>query len=74
MGNGNRAQQKRERNAKDAKKDPKSQLKTNEAAKNVKCSVCFQTFLSTVRQPALEQHSEKHSKPLSQCFPEFVAA
>ncbi|KAK0563241.1 hypothetical protein OC844_002299 [Tilletia horrida] len=69
MGNGNRAQQKRERNAKDGKKEPKSQLKTNEAAKNVKCSVCFQTFLSTVREPALKEHAEKHSKEFAACFP-----
>ncbi|KAL9940630.1 hypothetical protein V8E36_000118 [Tilletia maclaganii] len=73
MGNGNRAAQKRERNAKDATKEPKSQLKLNEAAKNVKCSVCFQTFLSTVRGPALQQHAEKHSKDMSTCFPGWTA-
>ncbi|PWN93164.1 DUF1909-domain-containing protein [Acaromyces ingoldii] len=53
MGNGNRAQQKRERNAAAAKKEPKSQLKTNQAAMNVICMNCRQTFLQTVREPAV---------------------
>ncbi|WFD49436.1 hypothetical protein GLX27_004117 [Malassezia furfur] len=76
MGNGARAQQKRERNAKaNASKDPKSQLKANEAAKNVICQVCRQTFLMTVREPALKQHAEnKHSKTVKDCFPNWAAA
>lgn len=50
-----RAQQKRERNAKDAKSVPKSQLKINEAAKTLKCVVCMQTFLQTAREPAVSR-------------------
>lgn len=46
------AQQKRERNAKGTGKEAKSQLKSNEAAKNIVCQVCRQTFLMTVREPA----------------------
>ncbi|CAO1629112.1 unnamed protein product [Jaminaea pallidilutea] len=70
MGNGNRAQQKRERNAADAKKAPASQLKTNQAAMNVMCNICRQTFLQTVREAALKEHAEnKHSKNVPDCFP-----
>ncbi|PWN54017.1 DUF1909-domain-containing protein [Violaceomyces palustris] len=72
MGNGARAQQKRERNAKDAKSGPSSQLKVNEAAKNVMCMTCRQTFLLTVREPALKEHAEnKHSKTIADCFPNW---
>ncbi|KAG2181100.1 hypothetical protein INT43_008682 [Umbelopsis isabellina] len=61
---------KRERNAKDAKKGPTSQLKVNNAAKTIICQTCRQTFLCTVRAKALSEHSEnKHSKPLETCFP-----
>ncbi|PWN20453.1 DUF1909-domain-containing protein [Microstroma glucosiphilum] len=75
MGNGARAQQKRDRNAKDAKKGPSSQLKVNQAACNVKCTVCMQTFLQTVREPALKEHAEnKHSKTIQDCFPGFAVA
>ncbi|KAL8387873.1 hypothetical protein RB595_009611 [Gaeumannomyces hyphopodioides] len=49
MGNGNRAQQKRERNAKDQKGIKKSQLKVNEQAKKIQCEICKVTFLSTIR-------------------------
>lgn len=49
-GNGAKAAQKRERNAKDAKGAAKSQLKVNEAAKSIQCKVCFATFLSTTRE------------------------
>ncbi|KAI8993214.1 At2g23090 like protein [Pilobolus umbonatus] len=73
MGNGQKAQMKRERNAKNGKKDANSQLKTNEAAKNIICKVCFQTFLCTSREKALSEHSEnKHNKPMKECFPTFV--
>lgn len=58
-----RAQQKRERNAKAAGGEAKSQKKTNEAARNVMCMTCRQTFLLTVREPALIQHaSDRHNK------------
>ncbi|KDQ13628.1 hypothetical protein BOTBODRAFT_33337 [Botryobasidium botryosum FD-172 SS1] len=75
MGNGAKAQQKRDRNAKTAGGTAKSQIKTNEAAKTIICSTCRQTFLTTTRQPALQQHVDnKHSgKAFSECFPGFVA-
>ncbi|KAH0838572.1 hypothetical protein J3R83DRAFT_6893 [Lanmaoa asiatica] len=45
MGNGAKAAQKRERNAgKHADKGPTSRTKLNEAAKNIICSTCRQTF------------------------------
>ena len=44
------AAQKRERNAKDAKGDAKSQLKVNEMAKNKKCGICMATFLQTTNK------------------------
>ncbi|EXF76382.1 hypothetical protein CaCOL14_008963 [Colletotrichum acutatum] len=74
MGNGAKAQQKRDRNAKDAK--PKgSQLKVNAAAKDIQCQICKSTFLKTTKAPALTEHAEnKHSKGLADCFPAFVAA
>ncbi|KAK1455125.1 hypothetical protein CMEL01_03885 [Colletotrichum melonis] len=83
MGNGAKAQQKRDRNAKDAK--PKgSQLKVNAAAKDIQCQICKSTFLKTTKAPAvltscssnsLTEHAEnKHSKGLADCFPAFVTA
>ncbi|CAB4409025.1 unnamed protein product [Rhizophagus irregularis] len=73
MGNGQKAQHKRERAKNDAKKGPTSQLKTNEAAKNIVCQVCRNTFLCTVRKKALEEHADnKHGKKLEECFPGFV--
>ncbi|THV05975.1 DUF1909-domain-containing protein [Dendrothele bispora CBS 962.96] len=74
MGNGAKAQQKRERNAEKAgAKGGKSQSKVNEAAKSIVCSVCKQSFLVTTRQPALEEHSQnKHSKTIADCFPTFA--
>ncbi|KAL5366694.1 DUF1909-domain-containing protein [Aspergillus floccosus] len=73
MGNGAKAQMKRDRNAKDAKGVGKSQLKTNEAAMDIQCVVCKSTFLKTTRAPALTEHaSNKHNKTLQDCFPNFV--
>ncbi|KAH9176956.1 DUF1909-domain-containing protein [Lactarius sanguifluus] len=71
MGNGAKAQQKRERNAdRNAPKGAKSQAKSNDAAKNIVCTICRQSFLVTTRAPALEEHSQnKHSKPMADCFP-----
>lgn len=43
---GAKAQQKRERNAAKAGATAKSQLKVNEAAKNIICQTCRQTFVS----------------------------
>jgi len=69
MGNGARAAQKRERNAKDGAKDPKSQLKSNAAAQTIKCKTCFSTFQSTAARKTLEEHaSNKHSKNYDDCF------
>ncbi|KAJ9630646.1 hypothetical protein H2203_001169 [Taxawa tesnikishii (nom. ined.)] len=69
MGNGAKAQQKRERNAKDAKGAAKSQLKDNAAAMNKKCVKCFQAFLSTTNKKALDEHAQsKHSLSGKDCF------
>ncbi|EGU13616.1 hypothetical protein RTG_00053 [Rhodotorula toruloides ATCC 204091] len=71
-GNGAKAQQKRERNAKDAKKGPTSQLANNKAAMNLKCKICMQLFMNTSRAPQLKEHAEnKHSKDIKDCFPDF---
>ncbi|EAA35769.1 DUF1909-domain-containing protein [Neurospora crassa] len=72
-GNGAKAAQKRERNAKNAAAGPKSQLKTNAAAMNIICQTCRATFLSTSRAKALDEHAQnKHNKTLADCFPGFV--
>ncbi|MCJ1448210.1 MAG: hypothetical protein MMC23_008724 [Stictis urceolatum] len=69
MGNGARAQQKRERNAKDTKKGDTSQLKSNAAAKTIICKICRQDFQVTVKRPQLEAHADtKHSKGYDDCF------
>lgn len=49
---GAKSAQKRERAAKNAGKEAKSQLKVNESAKDIQCKVCFGTFLKTTRAPA----------------------
>ncbi|KAK0384076.1 hypothetical protein NLU13_8165 [Sarocladium strictum] len=72
MGNGARAQQKRERNMKDQKGVAKSQLKVNEQAKDIQCTICKSTFLKTAKAPMLTEHAQnKHSKALADCFPSF---
>ncbi|KJA25966.1 hypothetical protein HYPSUDRAFT_36813 [Hypholoma sublateritium FD-334 SS-4] len=73
MGNGAKAQQKRERNAdKAGAGGSKSQAKVNEAAKSIVCGTCKQPFLITTRAPALEEHARnKHSKTMADCFPNF---
>ncbi|KAF8203278.1 At2g23090 like protein [Pholiota molesta] len=85
MGNGAKAQQKRERNAdKNPAAGSKSQARINEAAKSIVCATCKQPFLVTTRAPAtayriilvdlysLEEHSKnKHSKTMAECFPNF---
>ncbi|KAK5053938.1 hypothetical protein LTR84_001900 [Exophiala bonariae] len=69
MGNGARAQQKRERNADKGPKGPASQLKANAAAQTYKCKTCFQTFQSTTARKALEAHAtDRHSKQAEECF------
>jgi len=57
-GNGAKAAQKRERNAEKNKKVAGSQLKANEAAKTIVCMQCKQSFLGTMRKPALTTHAE----------------
>lgn len=57
-GNGAKAAQKRERNSEKNKKPAGSQLKSNEAAKTITCTVCKQAFLGTMRKPALTTHAE----------------
>jgi len=75
MGNGAKAQQKRERNAKAGAGAAKSQQKSNEAAKSIICGTCRQTFLVTTRLPQLKEHVDnKHSgKTVEDCFPTFVS-
>ncbi|KAK3329454.1 At2g23090 like protein [Apodospora peruviana] len=71
-GNGAKAAQKRERNAKNAAGGAKSQLKVNEAAKDIQCDTCKATFLKTTREKALTEHAvNKHNKTLKECFPTF---
>ena len=48
---GAKAASKRDRKD-DDKKPAKSQLKVNEAAKDIQCQVCKQPFLKTARAPA----------------------
>ncbi|GJN70440.1 zinc-binding domain-containing protein [Purpureocillium lilacinum] len=69
MGNGAKAQQKRDRNQKDTKV-AKSQTKVNQKALTIQCQVCKATFLQTTKAPALLEHaSNKHNKGLADCFP-----
>jgi len=69
MGNGAKAQTKRERNAKDAAKGPTSQLKANAAAKTIICKTCRQDFQKTTNRAALEQHAtDRHGKKYEDCF------
>ncbi|KAJ4317321.1 hypothetical protein N0V94_005006 [Neodidymelliopsis sp. IMI 364377] len=68
MGNGAKAQQKRDRKG-DTGPVAKSQLKANAAAQTVKCKTCFQTFQSTTNRKVLTEHaSNKHSKQFTDCF------
>ncbi|KAL0478049.1 hypothetical protein AKO1_005413, partial [Acrasis kona] len=73
--NANKAQQKRERNAKNDKaKEPTSQLKANQSANQAfVCTVCRQPYMSTTREEQLREHVDsKHAKnnaTFEQCFP-----
>jgi len=73
-GNGAKAASKRARNqANEGKGVAKSQLKVNEAAKDIQCQICKTTFLKTTRAPALTEHAlNKHTKTLQEAFPGFV--
>ncbi|KAM6532003.1 hypothetical protein FSOLCH5_001441 [Fusarium solani] len=55
MGNGAKAQQKRERAQKEGK-TAKSQLKVNKQACDIQCQVCKSTFLKTTKGPAYVPH------------------
>ncbi|KAH8120639.1 DUF1909-domain-containing protein [Phellopilus nigrolimitatus] len=69
MGNGAKAQQRRDRADKAGAKGGKSQLKVNEASKNIVCKICKQPFMMTAREPALVEHAQnKHSKTKDECF------
>ncbi|KAH0494897.1 At2g23090 like protein [Trichoderma longibrachiatum] len=75
MGNGAKAQQKRERNNEKGGKAAKSQLKVNAQAMDIQCQICKSTFLKTTKAPALTEHAQnKHSKGLADCFPTFAAS
>ncbi|TPX35673.1 hypothetical protein SmJEL517_g01926, partial [Synchytrium microbalum] len=70
---GAKAQQKRERNAKDAKTGPTSQLKANQASLTIQCKICLQTFMMTSSRTQLESHLNKHAgKEFAACFPNFT--
>ncbi|EMD97360.1 hypothetical protein COCC4DRAFT_170564 [Bipolaris maydis ATCC 48331] len=69
MGNGAKAQQKRDRKGDSGPKEAKSQLKANAAAQTIKCKTCFQTFQGTTSRKMLTDHaSNKHSKDFGDCF------
>ncbi|KAJ2784826.1 hypothetical protein H4R18_000860 [Coemansia javaensis] len=72
MGNGAKAQQKRERAKKAAGGVAKSQLKANEAAKTIMCQRCKQTFMCTARRDTLQDHSTKCKAEFDACFPGYV--
>ncbi|CDJ39205.1 hypothetical protein, conserved [Eimeria tenella] len=55
-----------------AGKEPKSQLKTNQAAMSIKCRVCMQPFMKTQSPSQLSEHARnKHNKALEDCFPDL---
>lgn len=58
MGNGAKAQMKRERNDKTAKGGV-SQLKVNQQALSIQCAICRQSFLQTIKRPDLQLHLQK---------------
>ncbi|WWC69293.1 uncharacterized protein I206_103231 [Kwoniella pini CBS 10737] len=77
MGNGAKAQQRKDRaGTKPADKGASSQLKTNAAAQTIQCDTCKATFQGTSKQPMLQLHVDsKHPKSdFKTCFPKFVAA
>lgn len=63
-GNGAKAAQRRERNTEKNKKAAGSQLKSIEAAKTIVCAKCKQSFISTMRKPALTAHAEVCCHPM----------
>ncbi|WVO14050.1 hypothetical protein L204_101675 [Cryptococcus depauperatus] len=72
MGNGAKAQQRKERGAKEAgKKGDPSQLKTNAASLSIQCDICKAVFQGTSTIVVLQQHVDsKHPKSeVKKCFP-----
>ncbi|KAK2957435.1 hypothetical protein BLNAU_7591 [Blattamonas nauphoetae] len=71
-GNGCKSQKSRERNAAKVQTGGKSQLKQNQAAQTIVCSVCKQSFMCTTNAAQLEQHAtSKHPKSTpKECFPD----
>mmetsp|Transcript_11053 Transcript_11053/g.18078 ORF Transcript_11053/g.18078 Transcript_11053/m.18078 type:complete len:80 (-) Transcript_11053:267-506(-) len=70
--NANKAQQKRERNAaKSTEGAAASQLKANQQALSVVCTICRQPFICTVQTGELQKHQEtKHAgETFAKCFP-----
>ncbi|KIR59845.1 hypothetical protein I312_101493 [Cryptococcus bacillisporus CA1280] len=77
MGNGAKAQAKRDRNTKAAAgKGDQSQLKSNAAAMTIQCVTCKAVFQGTSKQLVLQQHVDsKHPKSdIKTCFPTFAVA
>ncbi|RKP18244.1 DUF1909-domain-containing protein [Rozella allomycis CSF55] len=69
MGNGQKAQMKREKNSKLNNGAGKSQLKSNQNAKSIICKICRSTFLCTANITQLSDHAtNKHNKQVSECF------
>ncbi|KFG56274.1 hypothetical protein TGFOU_314800 [Toxoplasma gondii FOU] len=55
-------------------KEPKSQLKSNQAAMSIKCKVCMQPFMKTQSVAQLNEHAaNKHNKTVAECFPEMAS-
>jgi len=73
-GNAQKAAMKRERKAKEKASGHGSQLKVNEAARNVLCKICRNPFLCTVKLPELQLHwQNKHPKvSVSIIFPSLA--
>jgi len=78
MGGGNAqksAKARADKLAKAQKASKGSQLETNAKAMNIQCKVCMQTFLCTMTEAKLKEHSDnKHPKnDFYQCFPHLKA-
>eukprot|EP00070_Physeter_catodon_P036397 XP_028343291.1 uncharacterized protein At2g23090-like [Physeter catodon] len=75
MGKGSNACKKnttRSRAEETKQKEPKSQLKSNQAAMSIKCKVCLQPFMKTQSVAQLNEHAtNKHNKSVNECFPDL---
>ncbi|CBZ55346.1 conserved hypothetical protein [Neospora caninum Liverpool] len=55
-------------------KEPKSQLKSNQAAMSIKCKICMQPFMKTQSVAQLNEHAtNKHNKTVAECFPDMTS-